>query len=188
MTSAKEQRNQRIRNRIIDAARTLVVENGFEQLSLRGIARRVGYSPAALYEYYDSKDAILEALCEAIDAHLTEYVEDAILDSDNRHPLLRGTMAYIDFAVNHSDDFRLLFFHNIYTHCGARDVIQEQIELSIAQGEFIPHFDFSEEEMTHSVWSLAHGMAMLALCREQFSTDTTIHEEALSRLIEGLRS
>ena len=70
MTSIKEQRTQRIRSRIIDAARTLVVENGFEHLSLRGIARRVGYSPAALYEYYDSKDSILEDLCRTIDEHL----------------------------------------------------------------------------------------------------------------------
>ena len=188
MTSIKEQRNQRIRARIIDAARTLVMENGFEQLSLRGIARRVGYSPAALYEYYDSKDAILEALCQTIDEHLTQHVDTAIGTQDHRHPLLRGTMAYIDFAIQHSDDFRLLFFHNIYTHCGTRELIQEQVELSIEQGEFIPHFDFSEEEMTHSIWSLAHGMAMLALCREQFSTDPTIHQEALSRLIEGLQS
>lgn len=188
MNSTKEQRNHRTRTRIIDAARTLVVENGFEQLSLRGIARRVGYSPAALYEYFDSKDSILEALCQTIDEHLTQYVENAINQPDHRHPLLRGTMAYIDFAIQHSDDFRLLFFHNIYTHCGTRDLIQEQIELSIEQGEFIPHFDYSEEEMTHSVWSLAHGMAMLALCREQFSTDTNIHQETMSRLIEGLRS
>ena len=188
MTSSKEQRTRRIRARIIDAARTLVVENGFEQLSLRGIARRVGYSPAALYEYYDSKDAILEALCKSIDEHLTQSVETAIHETDMRHPLLRGTMAYIEFAMQHGDDFRLLFFHNIYTHCGARELIREQIDLSIDQGEFIPHFDFSEEEMTHSVWSLAHGMAMLALCREQFTADLSIHQEALSRLIEGLRS
>jgi AcrR family transcriptional regulator len=188
MNTPKEKRSQRTKVRIIDAARDLVVENGFEQLSLRGIARRVGYSPAALYEYFDSKDDIIEALCAQIDVQLYTNVAQGIETQDIRHPLLRASMAYIDFAITHPDDFRLLFFHNLYTRCGARELIKEQISLSVDQGEFIPHFDFSEEEMTHTVWSLAHGMAMLALCREQFSNDRTIHQEALSRLIEGLRS
>jgi len=187
MNSSKEQRTQRVRSRILDAARKLIVENGFEQLSLRGIARRVGYSPAALYEYFDSKDHIIASLCENIDLHMTQYVAEAISQIDLEHPLLRGTLAYIEFALQNPDDFRLLFFHNLYTQCGARNLIQEQISLSIDQGEFLPSFDFEEEEMTHSVWSLAHGMAMLALCREQFSRDINIHKEALSRLIEGLR-
>lgn len=188
MSLPKEQRTQKIQVRIIDAARNLIVENGFEQLSLRGIARRVGYSPAALYEYFPSKDAIIEAVCAEIDTQLRNHVAEAIETTDMRHPLLRATLAYIDFAIQHPDDFRLLFFHNLHTSCGARDLIQEQIILSIEQGEFIPHFDFSEQEMTHTTWSLAHGMAMLALCREQFSSDLSIHEEAILRLIEGLRS
>ena len=188
MSLPKEQRTHKIQTRIIDAARNLIVENGFEQLSLRGIARRVGYSPAALYEYFPSKDAIIEAVCAEIDDQLRDHVAHAIENTDMRHPLLRAALAYIDFAMTHPDDFRLLFFHNVHTTCGARVLIQEQITLSIEQGEFIPHFDFSEEEMTHTTWSLAHGMAMLALCREQFSTDPAIHEEAINRLIEGLRA
>ena len=188
MNPLKEQRTHRIQNRIIDSARSLIVENGFEQLSLRGIARRVGYSPAALYEYFESKDAIIEAVCSQIDSQMQEFVAQAIEEQDMRHPLLRAALAYIDFAIQNPDDFRLLFFHNLHMNCGARDLIHEQIVLSIEQGEFIPHFDFSEEEMTHTTWSLAHGMAMLALCREQFSSDTSIHEEAINRLIEGLRA
>jgi len=187
MPTPKEQRLQRIRSRILEAARKLIVENGFEQLSLRGIARRVGYSPAALYEYFDSKDDIIASLCEDIDLHMHQHVKTAIESPDHDHPLLRRTLAYIDFALQNPDDFRLLFFHNLYTDCGARNLIQEQITLGIDQGEFLPSFDFEEEEMTHSIWSLAHGMAMLALCREQFSSDATIHKEALTRLIEGLR-
>ena len=54
----KELRHQRIRDQILRAARELLLENGHDNFSLRGIARRVQYSPAALYEYFDNKDEI----------------------------------------------------------------------------------------------------------------------------------
>ena len=71
----KQQRTERVKNRIITAARQLLEENGFEELSLRGIARRVGYSPAALYDYFDSKDSIIEAVCMQIDQEIYDFIQ-----------------------------------------------------------------------------------------------------------------
>ena len=59
----KELRHQRIRGQILQAAKELLLENGHDNFSLRGIARRVQYSPAALYEYFDNKDHIIDELC-----------------------------------------------------------------------------------------------------------------------------
>ena len=184
----KKQRAQRIRTRIIESARLLVVENGFEQLSLRGIARRVGYSPAALYDYFDSKDDIIEAVCVEIDQNIHSFIEKRMLENSFDPPLLRVSLGYIEFATTHPDDFRLLFFHNLYQECSARDLLQEQVIQSIDMGEIVPQFDFEEEEITHSIWSMAHGMAMLALCRAQYASASHLHREALSRLIDGLRN
>ncbi len=49
---------------ILDAARALILEQGPEQLSLRAVARRSAYSPAALYEYFDGKDALIAAVAD----------------------------------------------------------------------------------------------------------------------------
>ena len=187
MSTSRTKRQTRVQKRIVEAARNLVIENGFENLSLRGIARRVDYSPAALYEYFDSKDAIIEALCMQIDQNLMDFMVEALEGSPLEHPLIRISIAYIQFALENPDDFRLLFFHNLHTDCGAKNLIAEQVELSIDTGEFLPSFDFDQEEITHSIWSLAHGMAMLALCRDHYKKDLSIHTEALSRLLDGLR-
>lgn len=187
MSQSKIKRQTRVQKRIVEAARNLVIENGFDNLSLRGIARRVDYSPAALYEYFDSKDAIIEALCMEIDRQLSDFMVEALEKSSLDHPLIRISLAYIQFALENPDDFRLLFFHNLYTASGAKDLIAEQVELSIDTGEFLPSFDFDHEEITHCIWSLAHGMAMLALCRDHYNKDLSIHREALSRLLDGLR-
>lgn len=50
------------KDRILDAALDLFVEQGFDGTSVREIAERVGTTKAALYYYFASKDEILMAL------------------------------------------------------------------------------------------------------------------------------
>src|SRR5262245_25466282 len=53
-----------IRGAILDAARDLFVKEGYENVSIRKIAERIEYSPAAIYGYFSSKDDIFYALAE----------------------------------------------------------------------------------------------------------------------------
>jgi len=49
---------------ILDAARELFVSEGYQNVSIRKIADRIEYSPAAIYGYFPSKDDIFFALAE----------------------------------------------------------------------------------------------------------------------------
>jgi AcrR family transcriptional regulator len=53
-----------VRRGILDAARELFVNEGYENVSMRKIAERIEYSPAAIYGYFPSKDEIFIALAE----------------------------------------------------------------------------------------------------------------------------
>src|SRR6266850_268141 len=53
-----------VQRAILDAARELCVTEGFQQVSIRKIAERIEYSPAAIYGYFPSKDDIFFALAE----------------------------------------------------------------------------------------------------------------------------
>src|SRR5229473_3358520 len=53
-----------VRRSILDAARDLFVRDGYENVSIRKIAERIEYSPAAIYGYFPSKDDIFFALAE----------------------------------------------------------------------------------------------------------------------------
>lgn len=53
-----------VRRSILDAARDLFVSHGYENVSIRKIAERIEYSPAAIYGYFPSKDDIFFALAE----------------------------------------------------------------------------------------------------------------------------
>jgi AcrR family transcriptional regulator len=48
----------------LDAARELFVSEGYQNVSIRKIAERIEYSPAAIYGYFPSKDDIFFALAE----------------------------------------------------------------------------------------------------------------------------
>ncbi len=49
---------------ILDAARALFVAEGYQNVSIRKIAEKIEYSPAAIYSYFPSKDDIFLALAE----------------------------------------------------------------------------------------------------------------------------
>jgi AcrR family transcriptional regulator len=59
-----ERDREAVRRSILDAARDLFVTEGFQNVSIRKIAERIEYSPAAIYGYFPSKDDIFYALAE----------------------------------------------------------------------------------------------------------------------------
>ena len=60
----QERDREAVRRSILDAARDLFVTEGYEHVSIRKIAERIEYSPAAIYSYFPSKDDIFFALAE----------------------------------------------------------------------------------------------------------------------------
>jgi AcrR family transcriptional regulator len=60
----QERDREAVRRSILDAARELFVAEGFQNVSIRKIAERIEYSPAAIYGYFASKDDIFFDLAE----------------------------------------------------------------------------------------------------------------------------
>jgi AcrR family transcriptional regulator len=60
----QEREREIVRRAIVDAARELFVAEGFGKVSMRKIAERIEYSPAAIYSYFPGKDDIFYALAE----------------------------------------------------------------------------------------------------------------------------
>jgi|SRR5712671_654863 len=60
----QERDREEVRRSILDAARELFVSEGYRNVSIRKVAEKIEYSPAALYGYFPSKDDIFYALAE----------------------------------------------------------------------------------------------------------------------------
>lgn len=59
-----KRRYQKTRQGILDAASSIIIEQGVSALSMRALAEKVDYSASALYKYFDNKEEIVSALRE----------------------------------------------------------------------------------------------------------------------------
>ena len=60
----RKAKNQLIKDLILESAKEIIEKDGFDSLSIRKLAKKVGYSPANIYQYYDSKSEIISAVVQ----------------------------------------------------------------------------------------------------------------------------
>lgn len=104
-----EQDREQLRIIILDAARTLFVERGIESVSMREIARQIGYSATTLYNYFTDKDALLQALCDADFLALATGVREIMQIPDPIQRIQALCQGYCQFALQHPGHYRFMF-------------------------------------------------------------------------------
>ncbi|MPW06145.1 TetR family transcriptional regulator [Paraburkholderia sp. CNPSo 3155] len=108
----KHRQKQALRERILDAARRIVVREGFAALSMRKIADAIEYSPATLYLHFASRDDIARALCEEGYAQLLATFVPLVRIADPAERLRALGRAYVAFGVEHPETYRLIFMED----------------------------------------------------------------------------
>jgi AcrR family transcriptional regulator len=98
------------RGLILEAARQVFEAEGLDGASLRAIAARAGYTPAALYFHFDSKEAIYAEVLHASLARLSEGVAAAAAVADPEDRLRRAALAFFGFYAEHPRDLDLGFY------------------------------------------------------------------------------
>jgi len=115
---AKEQRigrqkavSELKRSLIMDAARQVFESEGLDGASLRAIATAAGYTPAALYFHFESKEAIYaEVLCESL-TDLSKAIARAVARARTPADRLRAAaMAFFRYYADNPRDLDLGFY------------------------------------------------------------------------------
>ena len=112
---AKLQRQQALndsrRALMLDAARSVFERLGIEGASIREIARQAGYTPGAIYSYFDNKEAIYGALLAESLERLNAAVDAAGADASSPADLLQAkASAWFGFYVVNPRDLDLGFY------------------------------------------------------------------------------
>jgi AcrR family transcriptional regulator len=105
----QERDREAVRRAILDAARELFVDEGYQNVSIRKIAERIEYSPAAIYSYFPSKDDIFFALAEEGFRLLGNPVEPASQGADPLDRIRRIFWRLYEFSREHPQYFALMF-------------------------------------------------------------------------------
>jgi AcrR family transcriptional regulator len=169
--SRRDRRRLTTRVEILAAARELLLEVGPEGLSLRQVARRADFSPAALYTYFPNKDSLIASLFaesfERLDAYLRRVPSD--LPPDRR--VIELGLAYMEFARDNPMDLRCMMLSTSLDlppssgkalGLGAARLIGETFRQGVQEGVFQPDGLCSAPEMAFGAWALVHGMVSVA--------------------------
>jgi AcrR family transcriptional regulator len=202
-----KQRHERdrdaVRRAILDAARDLFVSEGYQNVSLRKIAERIEYSPAAIYGYFAGKDDIFFALAEEGFRLLGEPQRAEAADAQRSpSPLdrLRGIFwHFYEFSRQHPQYFLLMFVdhsvprisreyerfafaHEIKGHCVAE--IQACVEEQLLPDTVEPYV------VLRLIMMGLVGVAMMRLSDRLGASENAdlLAEDMLNVILAGLRS
>src|SRR5262245_29453903 len=105
----QERERETVRRAILDAARDLFVSEGYQNVSMRKIADRIEYSPAAIYGYFPSKDDIFFALADEGFQLLHETAARTPAPPDSVECLKSRMWSFYQFSRQHPEYFALMF-------------------------------------------------------------------------------
>src|SRR4026208_1121175 len=72
ITERREREREKVRRKILDAARELFENEGYDKVTMRRIAEAIEYSPTTIYLHFEDKDDLVRALCNEDFARLLE--------------------------------------------------------------------------------------------------------------------
>jgi len=105
----RQARRRSARDAIIEAAWALVQEEGLAGFSLRDLARRAGISPPTVYAYFDSKNAIYDAMFGAAAAQFADRMAEPYQCTDPRELLAAAARRFAEFCTSDLQRYQLLF-------------------------------------------------------------------------------
>src|SRR4051812_5944247 len=102
-------RGERTLRKILDAARDEFGARGFSDSSIVGITQRAGVALGTFYTYFDSKEALFQALVRDMSAQVRDNVGPALKGAvDALDGERRALEAFLKFARDHRDIYRIV--------------------------------------------------------------------------------
>ena len=84
---------ERKRSEILEAAMTVFARNGFHRSKMEEVAAEAGIGKGTIYEYFDSKHQLLQALHGYMLAKLKDYYSEALKGIEEPPAIIRGFLA-----------------------------------------------------------------------------------------------
>ena len=107
----KEKEKNELRKKILEAAKEVLFEKGFDNLTMRAIAERIDYSPTTIYLYFRNKTDLTENLLEYAFEQLVNTIGSIDQSMYTKNPvglLKEGLRTYIKYGANHPHFYRMM--------------------------------------------------------------------------------
>jgi AcrR family transcriptional regulator len=163
--SISERRQRELAQRaelIVDSARELAEEQGWDAVTTRRLAERVEYSQPVLYSHFAGKDAIVDAVAVTGIAELTVRLRAAVADAEpGRVAVGRAARAYLAFAVEHPAVYQAMFSLTTGLPFATEEAPPPLKESFAELSKVLTPAGRDLGALTEVFWSALHGIAVL---------------------------
>lgn len=201
-TTEREAQREDLRERIVEAARDIVGEEGLDALSMRALGGRIGYSPATIYLHFRDKDELLRSVLEEgfkrLGVAVAEELAKGPAEVSTLEHLAATARGYARFALENTGYFRAMFEMPGVAHmqdcpepCGAGAMSRESAVSLLRRAQADGHLGEGDPERVVVLgWGLMHGLTSLYLSGH-LAGEVASHEEfmgLIDRAIDTLRA
>ena len=162
-------RGERTLRKILDAARGEFGERGFSDSSIVGITQRAGVALGTFYTYFDSKEAVFQALVRDMSGKVREQVGPALSQAaDALDGERRALEAFLDFARDHRDIYRIVDEAEFVEPAAYREHYETTASriatrLIAARGKGQIRADLTDEQHQVIAWGMMGANVFLAI-------------------------
>ncbi|MCQ8105724.1 TetR/AcrR family transcriptional regulator [Methylomonas sp. SURF-2] len=168
MARRSEHTQEQIREMVLNAAETIVVEEGFHALTVRKVALEIGYTVGSIYMVFaNMDDVVMHVKGRALDELAGQLRQLEPCESAEQH-ILALAEVYLQFAHQHFNRWRMIF--EAIKDAPVPEWYQQKTRemFSIVEQPFcrlLP--DPADPEQAHlaaqALWSGVHGACVLSL-------------------------
>ncbi|MFT2008680.1 TetR/AcrR family transcriptional regulator [Pontibacter sp. 13R65] len=198
ITERKKRHKEELHASILAAAWQLVVEDGWQALSIRKIADAIEYSVPVIYDHFENKEAILLELTKQGFRKLNHDLLEAIeLAADPESQIEGMAYAYWRFAFNNKAYYQVMYGLGIPS-CETVNQISELSTFSglilqpirelISKGQ---HPDTDPFLKLHTYWSMLHGLIsinMMGAQQDKEELNQMVLKDFIRGFISGLKA
>ena len=189
-------RGERTLRKILDAARDEFGERGFSESSIAVITQRAGVALGTFYTYFDSKEAVFQALVRDMSDQVRDYVAPVLKEAaDTLDAERRALESFLRFAKSHSQVYRIIDEAEFVDPEGFRDHYEttaSRIAARLAAGQKAGDIsnDLTGNDLDALAWAIMGANVFLGLKFSVWSNgDPARVADAASRLLrKGLEA
>ncbi len=170
-----------LRQEILDAARDILVKDGYANLTMRRVAEKIDYSTTAIYLHFANKNELMVAVCAETFGRLLGEMEE--VTRQERDPILavkKGLRRYVEFGLKYPQHYLATFVlpHSVETGT-ASHAIADKDAVGMKAFQFLSDAvaecarqgrlrDVDLDATSRALWAGVHGVTSLLIVQPEF--------------------
>ena len=169
MARRSEHSQEEIKEMVLKAAETIVIEESFAELKVRKIAMEIGYTVGSIYMVFDNMaDLIMHVKARTLD-DIAKQLGQVANGNNAEKNIEQLAKTYLLYAEQNFNRWSMIFEHRLAEDQVVPKWYQQKVDhvFSIVESQFkklsTTHTDEQRQLAARALWSGVHGICTLSL-------------------------